>query len=174
MKCYVKNISGFTLVELMITLAVIAVASVIVLPQMGQLTQSNKMTEQINILSRDINYARSEAVTRGAQVDVISNNGADWTQGWAVTVLSTGEVLRQFGAAGTTVVKNLALTETNPTPGTISFRADGSVGNTIDLALCDNTSASTKKYGRQLSLSPTGRIQILNKKKSDGTTDICP
>ncbi len=167
---------GFTLVELMITLAVIGIAAIVVLPQMGQMTQANKMTEYINILSRDIAYARGEAITRGEPVQIASNNTttpADWTQGWQISVVNSGTVLRTYGATGTTVISGVALNETNTpttaTAGTITFSSTGSVDNTATISLCDNTDTNTKKNGKQLVLNAVGRVQIPANVKSTST-----
>ena len=171
---------GLTLVELMITLAVIGIAAVITLPQLTQMTQQNRMTEYINVLSRDINYARSEAISRGTRITMRSNNGVDWTQGWQV-LDQNNNPLRQYGTAGggqQMIQSGLAFTETTGTlagavGGDIIFKANGGVTNNAEIALCDNTDANTKNLGKLLAISSTGRVQIKNKTKEDGTA-VCP
>lgn len=93
-----RVVLGFTLVELMITLAVAAVLMVIAIPSFRHVTLSNRLSTTANDLVDSINTARMEAVKRNNYAQFCSstaaNNGAD-TLGAACTA---GTVAHPAGA----------------------------------------------------------------------------
>tara|TARA_R110002050_G_scaffold1244_4_gene8634 strand:+ start:67867 stop:68529 length:663 start_codon:yes stop_codon:yes gene_type:complete len=77
---------GFTLIELMVTLAVLAVLAGIAAPSFMAMIRDNRITTQANNLVGSIQLARSEAAKRGVQI-TIRHNGAtanNWDNGWIV------------------------------------------------------------------------------------------
>lgn len=88
---------GFTLVELLIVLAVGSILLAIAIPGYGFLVNTNRLATMTNELVSVLQLARSEAIKRGARVTVCktSNTGAitpacdataDWHEGWLVFV----------------------------------------------------------------------------------------
>ena len=65
---------GFTLVELMITLAVAVILLVIAVPSFRTMTISNRLTTTANDVVAALNTARMEAIKRNASVQFCSNN----------------------------------------------------------------------------------------------------
>ena len=80
-----KN-AGFTLIELVVTIAIVGILATIAMPSFNSTITSNRLTSYANDLIGAINLARSEAVKRGVQVTILSNSGAasDWDAGWTV------------------------------------------------------------------------------------------
>ncbi|MCM0610988.1 GspH/FimT family pseudopilin [Marinobacter sediminum] len=84
--------SGFTLLELMITIVVLAVVASFAIPSFQETVLNNRLTAQINETSSLISYARSEAsklragvVTVCGSTDSASCSGsAAWETGWVV------------------------------------------------------------------------------------------
>lgn len=78
---------GFTLVELMITLAVAAILATAAVPSFISMIASNRVTSASNELVTALNLAKSEAVRSGRDTLLCkSNNGVDcggaWSNGW--------------------------------------------------------------------------------------------
>lgn len=64
---------GFTLVELMVTVAVAAILVAIAIPSFKNITLSNRLSTTANEVVTAINAARMEAIKRNAPVQVCSN-----------------------------------------------------------------------------------------------------
>jgi type IV fimbrial biogenesis protein FimT len=108
--------SGFTLIELLVTMAVLAILLTIAIPSYQNMVRNNRITAQANQVITALNYARSEAVKRGAPATVCStNDGAacagstNWSIGWLVfsdpdgdgVVANATDVLRVWPALNT-------------------------------------------------------------------------
>jgi type IV fimbrial biogenesis protein FimT len=122
--------SGVTLTELVVVMAIAGVLIGIGMPSYRYVTNSNRMSSEVNALLGDMQYTRSEALREGRTVVVcISSNGTScaggttntWQSGWIVFpdingdgAVSGGEsVLRvQTALSGTDVFKDSAGTLT--------------------------------------------------------------
>jgi type IV fimbrial biogenesis protein FimT len=152
-----KN-GGFTLFELMITLAVAAVIVSFGVPAFSSFIQNNRATTHTNDLVTALNLARSEATRRGAAVMVCSSTDAstcngddDWSTGWVVRTAS--DVLRVWPErSGGTGVVSANINE-------VRFLARGSLGSTaptftIELPDC------TGDQRRSVAVNAAGRISV--------------
>ena len=80
--------SGFTLAELMITLAIAGILVGVAIPSFTSMITSNRLTTYANELMTALNLARSEAIKRGEQVTIRrkGGNSQEWESGWDVFV----------------------------------------------------------------------------------------
>ena len=74
---------AFTLIELMIALAVLTILLSIVGPSFGDFIRSNRLKTAAFDLVVSLNYARSEAIKRNNDATVTPAGGA-WNAGWLV------------------------------------------------------------------------------------------
>ena len=163
-----KKTSGYTLLELMITLALVATIFAFGIPSMNTFIQNDRLVTQINTLVGHLSYARSEAVKRSQQVAVcVSNNtisctgGNNWENGWIIYVDLDGDgsftggeqVLRaqqQLEGANTLSAGTIGTQVTYDYRGFVDAASVGS------FSLCDDRGAA---YGKAISISPTGRVR---------------
>src|SRR5687767_13538734 len=99
---------GFTLVELIITVAILAVLMAVGVPSFRAFVQNQKVKSASFELMSALVLARSEAVKRNTDVKLEPDTAGAWAEGWAV----------KYGAGPTTVLKQPALpglTITGPT-----------------------------------------------------------
>lgn len=69
------NPDGFTLVELMVTLAVIGILAIIATPSMTDLINNSRVTGQAEELVASMQLARAEAIRRNARVTICAGTG---------------------------------------------------------------------------------------------------
>ncbi len=112
---------GLTLIELLVTLAVLVILLTVAVPGMRNFIKNNRLTAAANGLATTMALARSEAVRRGRPVTVCASaggtacDGAAWADGWIVfvdqgtpgTVDGSDEIVRVFGDAGDGVTIDL-------------------------------------------------------------------
>lgn len=142
---------GFTLLELMITLVIMAIMLSWAVPGFQELVRQNRLTTATNELVTALNLARSEAIKRGRTVTV-TPSGGDWGAGWTTTTtdldgnavtVNTGN-----GISGTLSMSGGAATFSFSASG---FRNDGN--GLSQISVCDSGSSR----GRQISVSVMGR-----------------
>jgi type IV fimbrial biogenesis protein FimT len=99
----------------MVAIAVLAILATVGVPSFRDLIQNNRATTQANELVTALNVARTEAVKRGRNVQVVVANE---TSGWSATVsvaASGGETLRVVDRAGSAIAVNAATVVFGPT-----------------------------------------------------------
>jgi len=161
----IKQIRGFSLIDLMIAMAVIGIGLAITIPAMQEFTDANRQAEIINRLVRDITYAKSEAVSRGTSFTVSTaafGGGATWDVGWTVFNTTTPPPLPGVRTAPALVVAGQTLIS-NAGFGAITFRPSGAITSAVNFTVslcnaCVNAGAPPRE--RQLTVSPTGRITL--------------
>jgi prepilin-type N-terminal cleavage/methylation domain-containing protein len=94
---------GFTVIETMVVVAILAILAAFAAPSMTQLIRTQKVRSIAYDVFADLTYARSEAISRGHNVG-IGSGSTNWINGWQVRDLTTGALLRQTGAQATGVV----------------------------------------------------------------------
>ncbi|WP_299873246.1 GspH/FimT family pseudopilin [uncultured Cocleimonas sp.] len=96
----IRNNSGFTLIEMIVTVTIVAIFASIAVPSFSQLIKSNKETTTTNEFISSLVLARSEALKRSRDIIVCSsddqvncNGGTDFSDGWIVYTDCNGDGL---------------------------------------------------------------------------------
>jgi len=77
---------GFTLIELMTTVAIVAVLLAIAVPSFRGLIERNQVTVAANSLLASIHAARTGAINQSANVLLDDGADGDWSTGWTVCI----------------------------------------------------------------------------------------
>ena len=81
---------GFSLIELLMGLAIVGIVLLLVSPAFAGLKESNHREESAKSLVSGLRSARSEAIARG-QVVIIHAIEDDWSQGWRIILDVSGK-----------------------------------------------------------------------------------
>ena len=160
-----KKYSGFTLIELMVVVALIGILMAFGVPAMNSFAQNDRLTTQINTLVGHLAYARSEAVLRNIRVglcvsdDMVSCSGKNWAEGWILFVDVDRNSIFSVGDEILRVKQALAgnNTLTNSIGSEFVYDSRGfSLSGSSTFSLCDDRGAA---YMKSISISNTGRVR---------------
>lgn len=171
--------TGLTMIELLITLAVLAILLAIGIPSFEGLMASTRVTNTTNELLSAFAQTRSEAIRRGQRVTIcISANGiqctnaGNWEQGWIIFSDATRAGNVANVDAGEIVIHNNRVSLTGITiqgaaalPRYISFSSDGQSRTlagaiqTGNIEVCSTSSAlSDNNRARRLQINASGQV----------------
>ena len=159
--------AGFTLIEVMIALVILAVLTALALPAFSQFMLSNRLTASANMLVADFSLARIEAARRGMSVRVCraasstscESSGTDWSSGYILWSDTNGDDSLQASE----IIKYAeplpsGVTLTASTGAVVTFLPYGVIsgGSAWTFSMCIAGAAS----GRELGLPATGRPSV--------------
>ncbi|WP_081274929.1 GspH/FimT family pseudopilin [Xanthomonas graminis] len=160
---------GFTLVELMVTLAVLAVLVAIAMPSFTSLINSNRLSAASDDILSALQFARSEAIKRNAPVSVCgSSDGATcgsastW-QSWLVVAGSADSVLQSYKARS-------PLRVTGPVTR-ITYGANGTLKTSSALSVIACI-ATNRPAENQRAVAPTSATRVAV--SSVNGSGVCP
>lgn len=127
--------TGFTLIEAIIVLSIVAMLVTVGLPVFGATMERHRVAAALHLLTADMAMARTSAVVKRRQVvlcpstdSTSCSSGSDWSRGWLVFIDADGnrrpdspaDVLRAADAPGHG--RGLSLTSSRPY---LRYQVDG-------------------------------------------------
>lgn len=160
-----RHAMGFTLLELLVTIAVAAILLTLALPSYRHTVESNAVATRVNDLVGALNYARSAAVSRGTDVYLCASTDestcsdqdpTDWARGWlvylpvnAAQTTSVGQTLRVQGGTA----PGVALVSDSGQP--VRFNSNGFAMSGRHFS----AGASSSDLDTRICIAATGRVR---------------
>lgn len=189
--------AGYTLAEMLVVIAIMAVMAAIAIPSYKSVTTQDRMASEINDLNGDIELARSAAIKQGVPVTICaavtaadtnaantttcSGSALGWNSGWIIftDVNGAGGVSNQTYVAGTgdtllrihSALQGGDTVVTAPTISGLTFNRMGGTANAGTLSLHDTS--NTLAWRRCLVVSQVGN-SALNTATSGPSPGTCP
>ncbi|WP_053980937.1 GspH/FimT family protein [Marinagarivorans algicola] len=163
-----KILFGYTLLELLITLTIIAIIAAVAVPSFDSIMDNNKQSAAINKLLGELHFARSEAVKRARQVVICpsSNNNTcntaqTWADGWIMFIdnnrnnmhENAEEILR----IGEKFDRGLTVTVSHNLAKYIRYRSNGMTISPGEITICDSRGSPK---AQAIIINTIGRPQI--------------
>ena len=160
-----RRTGGFTLVELMIVLVIVAALLVIALPGYSVLSLRTKLKSYANEVVSSVYLARSEAIKRNAPMtmciaklpyDGTCAGGGDWDQGWVV--MDPNELVIKHQQTITSGVKLFGLSSLH----TMTFQPTGvTMANATEkiVVVCQDSPEEGIEE-KKVTISATGKPKI--------------
>ncbi len=182
--------AGFTLVELLVVMAIVAILASLAAPSFTGLIANSALDGHTSALMEDMRLARSVAVRRGRSVSMcptsdamattpscLSAANADWSKGWIIfedtdangsysgtDVLVRRQVALENAGAFNTGTGNSTATTEKP-PENVRYMADGRLGGGVSgagaIILLAGNSDTT--LSRAICVNSTGRVRATSK-----------
>lgn len=183
------NACGFTLIELMVGVAVLAIALGAGVPSMSEFIKNSRLAAHTNDLLTSLHLARTEAIKRNARVTLCKSAdaatcstaaGTGWQIGWMVFADAApfgsregaDAVLDSHGAAATNV--SITPRAADTIGNFVSYTSRGAIRDAAGapqsgmFRVCDERGLDR---ARGLVLSPTGRAEFT---KDASVIGACP
>lgn len=172
---------GFTAIELMVTIAILAVLASLAAPSFKPLIERWRVRQTVEGLQSTLYYARSEAIRRGGGIVVeklpkdsngcpLAAGNADWDCGWTVYVtaghngLLNGLELRRMDApASTTVTRSGAGTNAHRIRLDRWGNLDGATA--LEFVVAPHPTGNSSPATKGLCVAPGGRIRIIGQEQ---------
>ncbi|MFD1217984.1 GspH/FimT family pseudopilin [Microbulbifer celer] len=157
--------NGFTLVELMVVIAVLGIILAIGVPSFRAMIQDYRIVTTTDEISSVLQFARAEAVRLGGGVGVkavgddVANGLRVFEDANANGSYDAGEEVRVFNIenANLTLASDVGGIDTADLEFIFNARGEPDITDTLNLGMCDER---TGNYGRQLQMLVSGAVRL--------------
>lgn len=175
------RVRGFTLIELVVTIAVAGILLAIAVPSYKSIVLNNRRASAVNDFVESLTYARGIAVSRRQNVVVCrsaqptssapvcdTSTSTNWNEGWVSFVdtnasgaFDTGEeILRTHEVSASLTLNGVSDTGSNMA-SRVSFQGSGVTSDTGSVVYCDSRGWTTD--ARIITLTAGGRLQTFKR-----------
>jgi type IV fimbrial biogenesis protein FimT len=180
--------AGFTLVEVMIVIAIIGIIAAMAVPSYQDMIERNRLKQAAEGLKSDLQWMRTETIKKSCNLQASFTNGATWSYqifippAVAGTTCAVQHVQHGCAAAANTNC-NIRVANstqfTGVTMGTVAFFSSPTTGAEFDFrrgeAKRSNNNSnngrvvlSSSNYTVKIVVASVGRVRICNISGSDG------
>ncbi|WP_346727623.1 GspH/FimT family pseudopilin [Zestomonas insulae] len=144
--------TGFTLIELMLVVALLGIFAAIAVPNLAGMISTNRLEAASNELYNLIQSARTLAVQNRTTMTVCLSNGT-WTVKTACTATDSA---RQFDKPTSVDIAS--------TQASFSFRPNGTASTAVSIIACHDAKPA---MGYKLTVQPSGFVRVWPRGKTE-------
>lgn len=136
---------GFTMIELMVTIAILAIIATLAAPSLGQMLRNTKVNTSSGDILSFLQQSRTEAIRLGKTVTVCGTSDGSTCLAVNQTNWSTGLIARYPVSGTATLIQKLAFSNAQLTvtaPATITFNSFGASSAASQISVA-STNANT-------------------------------
>ncbi|MFZ6845986.1 GspH/FimT family pseudopilin [Undibacterium sp. RuTC16W] len=170
--------AGFSLIELLIVIAVASILLAVGIPSFRTFIDSQKIVTTASEFYGGINMTRAEAIKRGARVDMVATDGTNWNKGWTIFIDANDN--HKVDAGETIIFTHEAIPTNMTLTGNFSDNSSPYISYTGNGRSRTNASSQTPQagtatfvlgsYTRRVKINFLGRARICN---PDTDTKTC-
>lgn len=146
----VKISKGFTLVEMMVVIAILGILLAVVIPSFKSILHNQRVKSASFELFTSLTLARSEAIKRNTDVTITPTTTSHWESGWSI-------------AEGSTTLKNQAAISgvaVSGAPASVTYKRTGRISNTTSPAFQVDVSPADSAQIRCVKIELSGLPRI--------------
>jgi len=163
-----NNQGGITLLELLVTVAIVGILAIIAVPQMNYAIQNSRVRSAVSDTHTSLLLARSEAIKRSTNVQ-LEQNGS-WGNGWTVSVPADSTQLAvQDALAGVTTECYITTNASTSCGATLGFDRNGRATSYIEFRFHNDANVNVPMRCVRVDLSGrAGALVDTNGNPADG------
>ena len=157
--------AGFSLLEVIITVTIVAFLAAIAIPNFKAWTQNTKIRTAAESLQAGIQKARAEALTRNAQVQFVLGANSAWTVGCPTVTATCPAVIEQRaateGSTDTVIVTPTPAGTTTVAFGNLGTRATNAADFTrLDLDISTSILSAAESRELRVTVGTSGNARM--------------
>ena len=153
------NSSGFTLIELMVTIAVLAIIVSIAAPNIGNQLANQRVNSTVSTIDNALKEAKAESIIRRQDIAVIYNSASNPK---TITLQNGGDTLSTYNISDKSTVTVTTMSTPPIAITTVTFRPNKIIASDDDIvySVCD--SGSSSETPKQARINKIANIDIVN------------
>lgn len=158
-----RQAAGFTLLELLITVSIVAILIAVTAPSFVDSVRQSQRSATLSDIAKAVDLARVEAASRSETIllcssedGAVCSGDASWEQGFAIITAVGGDVLHLWGASSGNVTLR---TQHFDVADRVIFAPDGTVTASGTFTVCDETGAR-EASGLVVNVSGLTRLSV--------------
>jgi type IV fimbrial biogenesis protein FimT len=183
---YMKKHHGITMVELLVTIAIVAILAALGMPSYQEMVERNRLKQAAEALKADLQWMRAEAIKQSCNLEASFTNGANWSYqiyippaaGTSCAVQHVNHGCPAAATANCTIRTGNSAEFAGVSMGTVSFITNPATMAAFDFRRGEATRDGDPKNGRvemdsanyhvKVIVARVGRVRICNIAGSDG------